>query len=86
MSNWRDEALCAQVDGELFFPEKGQSTREAKQTCNGRPARGMTPATEPCPARAECLAWAIATEQQFGVWGGLTLRERRALEGEEEAA
>lgn len=86
MSDWRERALCAQTDPEAWFPEKGGSTREAKQTCNGRPARGMTPATEPCPARAECLAWALANGERFGVFGGLSERERRPLEAEEEAA
>ena len=64
---WRDEALCRQVDPELFFPETGGSARQAKQVC-GR-----------CPVRVECLDWAIAHDQRFGVWGGLTVSERMQL-------
>jgi len=64
---WRDEALCRQVDPELFFPETGGSAREAKQVC-GR-----------CPVRAACLDWAIAHDQRYGVWGGLTVSERIQL-------
>ena len=62
-----DEALCAQTDPESFYPEKGGSTREAKQTC------------ERCLVRAECLDWALATDERFGIWGGLSERERRAI-------
>ena len=64
---WWFAALCAQTDPELFFPEKGGSTREAKAVC----AR--------CPARAECLEYALAHDERFGVWGGTSERERRRL-------
>lgn len=64
---WAEDALCAQVDSEIFFPEKGGSTREAKLVC-GR-----------CPVKAECLADALATDERFGVRGGLSERERRQL-------
>jgi WhiB family redox-sensing transcriptional regulator len=60
-------ALCRQVDPELFFPEKGGSTRDAKATCRG------------CPIRAECLEYALDNDERFGVWGGLSERERRRL-------
>jgi len=71
--NWRDAALCAQADPETFFPEKGGSTRPAKQVC----AR--------CPVKAECLEYALATDQGFGVWGGMSERERRRLTGRRSA-
>ena len=66
-ADWMDEALCAQTDPESFYPEKGGSTREAKKTC------------ERCLVRAECLDWALATDERFGIWGGLSERERRRL-------
>lgn len=66
---WVDDALCAQVDPEIFFPEKGGSTREAKQTC----AR--------CPVAAQCLDYALANGESYGLWGGTSERERRALTG-----
>lgn len=65
--SWQDEALCAQTDPEEFFPEKGGSTRQAKQIC----AR--------CDVRAECLETALATDEHYGIWGGLSERERRRL-------
>jgi WhiB family redox-sensing transcriptional regulator len=64
---WADQALCAQTDPEAFFPEKGGSTRDAKKICVG------------CMVRAECLTWALDHEQRFGIWGGLSERERRKL-------
>jgi WhiB family redox-sensing transcriptional regulator len=64
---WRLDALCAETDPEAFFPEKGGSTREAKRVCTG------------CAVRAECLEFALANDERFGIWGGLSERERRRL-------
>jgi len=64
---WQDRALCAQTDPEAFFPEKGGSTREAKKVCRG------------CEVRAECLEYALEHDERFGIWGGLSERERRRL-------
>ena len=64
---WRLDALCAETDPEAFFPEKGGSTREAKRVCSG------------CSVRAECLEFALANDERFGIWGGLSERERRRL-------
>ncbi|CAM2936656.1 Transcriptional regulator WhiB [Prescottella defluvii] len=64
---WQDRALCAQTDPEAFFPEKGGSTREAKRICLG------------CEVRGECLDYALANDERFGIWGGLSERERRRL-------
>ena len=64
---WQERALCAQTDPEAFFPEKGGSTREAKRVCTG------------CEVRAECLEYALANDERFGIWGGLSERERRKL-------
>jgi WhiB family redox-sensing transcriptional regulator len=65
--DWQERALCAQTDPEAFFPEKGGSTREAKRICSG------------CEVRAECLEYALAQDERFGIWGGLSERERRRL-------
>jgi WhiB family redox-sensing transcriptional regulator len=55
------------VDPELFFPERGSSTREAKEVCRG------------CVVRIECLEFAIANSEKFGIWGGMSERERRRV-------
>lgn len=67
---WQERALCAQTDPEAFFPEKGGSTREAKRICMG------------CEVRDECLEYALAHDERFGIWGGLSERERRRLKRE----
>jgi WhiB family redox-sensing transcriptional regulator len=64
---WQERALCAQTDPEAFFPEKGGSTREAKKVCTA------------CEVRAECLDYALANDERFGIWGGLSERERRKI-------
>lgn len=64
---WQDQALCAQTDPEAFFPEKGGSTREAKRICKA------------CAVRDECLEYALEHDERFGIWGGLSDRERRRL-------
>ena len=64
---WQERALCSQTDPEAFFPEKGGSTREAKRICNR------------CEVRAECLEYALGHDERFGIWGGLSERERRRL-------
>ena len=65
--SWQDEANCLGVDPDLFFPERGASTREAKEVCRG------------CVVREDCLEYALANGEKFGIWGGMSERERRRL-------
>ncbi len=62
--NWRDQALCHDMDNVLFFPDRGSVGRKALAVCKG------------CPVRYECLEYALGTEQAHGIWGGKTARER----------
>ena len=64
---WHDRARCAETDPEMFFPENGESARPAKRVCAG------------CEVAAECLQDALDRGERFGVWGGLSERERRVL-------
>jgi len=64
---WQDQANCLGVDPDLFFPERGASTREAKEVCRG------------CVVKQDCLEFALANGEKFGIWGGLSERERRKL-------
>ena len=64
---WQSDALCAQTDPEAFFPEKGGSTRDAKKVCAA------------CNVRSQCLEYALSNDERFGIWGGLSERERRRL-------
>lgn len=65
-STW-DQAACLSADPEVFFPEKGGSTDEAKRIC----AR--------CALQRMCLTYALIHEERFGVWGGFSERERRSM-------
>ena len=64
---WQSRANCMGVDPDLFFPERGASTREAKEVCRG------------CVVREDCLEYALANGEKFGIWGGLSERERRRV-------
>lgn len=64
---WQSDSLCAQTDPEAFFPEKGGSTRDAKKICAS------------CEVRTQCLEYALQNDERFGIWGGLSERERRKL-------
>ena len=65
----RANPVCMETDPELFFPETWVEARDAKKLCST------------CPVRTACLAYAIETNQQDGIWGGLTPEERRRLRG-----
>ncbi|GAA1926287.1 hypothetical protein GCM10009775_18110 [Microbacterium aoyamense] len=65
--SWQTDALCSQTDPEAFFPEKGGSTRDAKRICTT------------CDVRDQCLEYALQNDERFGIWGGLSERERRKL-------
>jgi WhiB family redox-sensing transcriptional regulator len=64
---WQELANCLGVDPDLFFPERGASTREAKDVCRG------------CVVRVDCLEYALANGEKFGIWGGMSERERRRI-------
>lgn len=66
MTTW-EGALCAQVGGDYWHPEKGESSRPAKRIC-GR-----------CPVKQSCLDYAVEHQISYGVWGGLAPRQRLAL-------
>lgn len=68
-TEWPSRALCAQVDPELFFPEKGDhtSSKQAKTVCRR------------CQVQQECLAAALEQREMYGVWGGTSEKDRRSL-------
>lgn len=66
---WQEQALCAEVDAELFFPERGASPRAAKIICRK------------CDVRQQCLEYALRNNEKYGVWGGTTDYERHRLNG-----
>jgi WhiB family redox-sensing transcriptional regulator len=66
---WMQESACAEVMPDMFFPQKGhgESSTAAKKVCGG------------CPVIADCLGYALRTDQRYGVWGGQSERELRKL-------
>lgn len=66
-TTWQEFSNCLGVDPDLFFPERGASTREAKEVCRG------------CVVREDCLEFALANGEKFGIWGGMSERERRRI-------
>lgn len=64
---WQEKANCQGVDPELMFPARGESTKPAKAVCAA------------CLVRVECLEYALAHGEKFGIWGGYSERERRRL-------
>jgi len=66
--DWFTRAACIGVDPDLFFPDRGGPVAEAKAVCRS------------CPVCRDCLEFALAEPaERFGVWGGLSERERRVL-------
>ncbi len=65
--DWQEYSNCLGVDPDLFFPERGASTREAKDVCRA------------CVVRADCLEFALQNGEKFGIWGGMSERERRRI-------
>lgn len=74
MPEWTSEGLCSQTDPAEFFPDRGGSVLAAKKICAA------------CGVRAECLEYALANNERFGIWGGTSERERRRLQDGEQPA
>jgi len=72
--SWQDFANCRGADPDLFFPERGASTRTAKAICRE------------CSVRDECLEFAIVSSEKFGIWGMMSERERRKIRKERQIA
>ena len=77
---WAERALCAQADGDAWFPDKGQSdlAAAAKRICGH------------CPVRAPCLDYALSGADTWGgiatgIWGGTTPQERDRLRRQRKA-
>jgi WhiB family redox-sensing transcriptional regulator len=65
--DWQEDALCRGEDADLFFPERGSPGDSAKRVCVN------------CTVRLDCLEYALANSERYGIWGGLTERERTRL-------
>jgi WhiB family redox-sensing transcriptional regulator len=63
---WMDDALCQQIDGELFFPEPNRSAAEARKAC------------ALCPVQVPCLEYALTFDVD-GIWAGTNRQQRAQL-------
>lgn len=66
--SWRELALCQHVSQASFFPEAGENVHEARRIC------------ALCPVKEPCLSFALDNAVEYGVWGGLTVKERLNLQ------
>jgi WhiB family transcriptional regulator, redox-sensing transcriptional regulator len=73
-ASWQDEAACADADADLFFAADEERQREALALCSG------------CPVRDACLEHALATGEQYGIWGGVREQDRRRISRERRQA
>jgi WhiB family transcriptional regulator, redox-sensing transcriptional regulator len=67
--SWKADQVCSQTDPDLFYPEPGKTgaraAAKAKRLCEG------------CEAHDTCLEYSITEEERWGIWGGLSERQRR---------
>lgn len=68
---WMDNAVCAQVDADLWFPETGGNAALARRICST------------CPVAADCLQYAVEHNEQ-GIWGGTSAKTRQRMRGTEQ--
>lgn len=70
---WQDDAECAEIASEFFFPDEDNliagNYKVARTICAG------------CPVKVQCLEYAVANDERFGMWGGLKPGERSRLVG-----
>jgi WhiB family redox-sensing transcriptional regulator len=71
---WMDDGLCRQVDADMFHPEVGGPTKDARRVCMA------------CDVRVQCLDYALTTPGCLGIWGGTSEGQRRAMKRERVAA
>lgn len=62
-------AACKDMDPAMFFPARGMPTEDAKAIC------------QRCPVQGDCLEYALVNGEVFGVWGGMSERQRRRIRG-----
>ncbi len=64
---WMQDGVCRYTDPEVFYPVKGQPSSSPRRICAS------------CPVQQRCLQWALTLGDDYGIWGGRTARERKAL-------
>lgn len=70
--DWRQLGSCTKTNPEIFFPEVGEKSAIAKSICQ-----------RTCTVLEECLKYALDKDEKFGIWGGMSTRERKRLKREQ---
>ena len=65
--DWQHEGACVGVDPDLFYPNRGAPTGVAQRVCAG------------CAVRVECLEYALTNNEHYGIWGGMSERQRQRI-------
>lgn len=78
VDKWRYSAKCRDMDTELWYPPRDKVlykviADQSKAICFGKDGKAE------CPVRVECMLYAEKIDEQHGIWGGLSHRERNAL-------
>lgn len=69
-NSWQELAKCRGRSSAVFYPQRGVPTASARALC------------KECAVKQECLHYALENDERFGIWGGLSERERRKLQRE----
>jgi WhiB family redox-sensing transcriptional regulator len=72
--DWQEDAACRAYDNVVFFGDEGESELEKQ----ARESRAKV-VCRSCPVQEACLEFAMETNQKYGIWGGLTDKERASL-------
>lgn len=75
LDDWQDHAACAGDEGQLFYPPL-QGERKKSKIMRERRAKNLC---AHCSVQGQCLDYALANDERYGIWGGLTDTERRGL-------
>lgn len=77
--HWRQAALCRDQDPDIWFPDPTGISGHGAARIRARGEAIALDICDACPVQAECLSWALANDERFGVWGGHTERERETI-------
>lgn len=78
IGSWVDQAKCKGLDTKRWYPPRDKKLYQidatySKSVCKGKDGK------PPCPVRHKCLLYALLSDEEHGIWGGMSHRERAAL-------
>lgn len=80
LPEWHEQALCYHMDPTIFFGEEdGTGRKPNRPSLTSIEIRHAKSICDDCPVARECLEYAVAHDQDYGVWGGMTAKERKMM-------